>query len=134
MTWLVIIIDIIFFLTAIYIANKLDIKKFSAIENKITIIWNYLIRRAETEFITKGLGTINSPYIINPEVRKWYEPIAEQLHDFYAKVGVNLTNTELFAMVSKEFGEWITKNICIPHNLEAGSCILAAIAVAREVA
>lgn len=116
------------------IAFKLDKAKFESIESKLTTIWDYLIKRAETEFIVKGLGTINSPYLITDEVRSWYAPISKDLKNFYIKIGVNLTAQELFVMIHKEFGEWIKNNICIPHGLESGSCILAAIAVAKEVA
>ena len=116
------------------IAYILDKKKFESLENKLDTVWDYLINRAETEFLIKGLGTINSPYLITDEVRSWYDPISKELKNFYTKVGINLTAQELFVMIHKEFGDWITKNICVPHKLESGSCILAAIAVAKEVA
>jgi hypothetical protein len=115
------------------IAYVLDRIKYKNIEDRLDLVWDYLIKRAETEFILKGLGTINSPYLITDEVRSWYAPIAKDLKNFYNKVGINLTNRELFTMIDKEFGEWIKINVCIPHGLEAGSCILAAIAVAKEV-
>ena len=132
MTYIILII--LMALISATIAYILDKNKFNSLENKLDTIWDYLIKRAETEFIIKGLGTINSPYLITAEVRSWYEPISKELKTFYIRTGVNLTSQELFVMIHKEFGDWIKDNICIPHGLESGSCILAAIAVAKEVA
>lgn len=129
-----IVLVIITLLISAAIAFKLDKYKFSSLESKLDTIWDYLIKRAETEFIVKGLGTINSPYLITDEVRSWYAPISKDLKNFYNKIGVTLTDQELFVMVYKEFGQWIAVNVCVPHGLENGSCILAAIAVAKEVA
>src|ERR1700723_1011191 len=91
-----IILIIIVLLISTGIAYILDKMKFERLESKLNTIWDYLIKRAETEFIVKGLGTINSPYLVTDEVRSWYDPISKDLKNFYFRAGINLTNQELF--------------------------------------
>jgi hypothetical protein len=100
------IIGLLLFLSALLIstgiAYVLDRIKYKNVEDRLDLVWDYLIKRAETEFIVKGLGTINSPYLITDEVRSWYAPIAKDLKNFYSRVGVNFTDRELFVMIDKD--------------------------------
>ena len=79
------------------------------------------------------MGTCHSDLAITDEVRGWYCNLAARLKVFYHHVGVRMTNRELFLAIEVQFGDEIVQEVCIPHGLLAGSCILAAIAVCREV-
>jgi hypothetical protein len=126
---------VMFFVTIItcfFIIRESHKNRFRAIENKLDIVWEYIYNRAKTEFLIKKMGTINSPIKVNDGVKEWYKPISHELRETYNKVGPNLTDKELFIHIHEKFGEWITKNICIPYKLESGACIIAAIAIAQE--
>jgi hypothetical protein len=115
-----------------FIVKELTKNRFAAIERKLDVVWEYIYNRAKTEFLIKKMGTINSPIKVSDEVRSWYKPISRELKNTYNQVGANLTEKELFIHIHEKFGEWITKNICLPYGLENGACIIAAIAVAKE--
>jgi hypothetical protein len=69
---------------------------------------------------------------VNNETRELYKPIVNDLRNHYRKVGVKLTDRELFEIIYKKYGKWIFDNICIPYKLQNGACIIAAIAIAKE--
>jgi hypothetical protein len=106
--------------------------RISRIELKTDTLWDFFIRRAAAEAVSKGLGTVNSDLKITDETRSWYAGMAAELKEFYRTVGVRLTDREMFMEFESRFGGRIMKEICIPHGLFSGSCILAAIAVAKE--
>jgi hypothetical protein len=109
-----------------------SVNRFIRLEHKIEVLWDFHMRRAKTEFVAKDLGAINSPVILNPETRAWYDGMAADLKMFYGKVGARLTERELFIEIEQRFGDRLQKEICIPHGLTAGACILAAMAICRE--
>ncbi len=126
------IIIIIIFTIIWIILWFFDQKHFKLIEYKQDIIWDYIISRAQLEFLNKEMGTINSPIEVNNDIKNMYAPIAKDLKDHYKKVGVRLTDRELFEIIFKKYGEWIVKNVCLPYKLQNGACIIAAIAIAKE--
>ncbi len=71
---------------------------------------------------------------IKDEVKEWYKEIANDLKVFYIRTGIRLTERELFIAIERRFGTRILKEICIPHNLNQGECLIIAMAVAKEAA
>ncbi len=95
-------------------------------------VWRFLMDRALAEALNKGLGTKNSPFIVNDEVRKYYVNLIGDLRTYYDSTGHKLTGEELFREISSIFGERLLKEVCLPLNLDAGSCVTVAVALAAE--
>jgi hypothetical protein len=106
--------------------------RFKNIEFKQEVIWDYIISRAELEFLQKGMGVKNSPVLVTDKTREWYKPIVNDLRTDYKKFGVKFTDRELFEIIYKKYGIWIAENVCRPYGLQNGACIIAAMAIAKE--
>jgi len=91
-----------------------------------------LIRNAKTEAVIKGLATINSPLMVSDDARSAFSGMADDLRLYYKDTGKFLTENDLFLDMQKRFGDQIFKDICIPLKIINNSCILIAIAIAKE--
>ena len=107
--------------------------RIKRVDDRLNVLLDFLIRRTQSEAVAKGMGSVHSDLAITDEVRGWYCNLAARLKVFYHHIGVRMTNRELFLAIEVQFGDEIVQEVCIPHGLLAGSCILAAITVAREV-
>lgn len=99
--------------------------------DKINSLEEFLVHRALSQAVIKGMGSFKSPFKLNTETAKWYDFIAEELKTYYKTIGYKLSDLDLFMAISKNFGPKILKTICINHNLTGGECILGAMAVAK---
>lgn len=106
--------------------------RIDRLEDKVTTIWEFQMRRAATEAIQKGIGYMNSPLIIDQEAKAWFDELAEKLQAFYASLDKNISDTDLALEIEKKFGDDIVKVVCIPKGLYQGACLLIAAAVAKD--
>ncbi len=106
--------------------------KMGQIEVKVDTMWSFLMRRAESEIINHGLGVKNSPIVINDDAKHWVDSLSDELHKLYQQMGSDVTDEKLALEIEKRFGEKILKDVCIPHGLYAGACLLIALEVAKE--
>jgi hypothetical protein len=109
-----------------------EVERDGAVTSKVDALWNFVRRRAVSEFLTKGMGISAQPPTLNSEVRKWFDGMAKDLKDFYASTDGTLADKELFLAIEHEFGDRLLHEVCIPNGLSAGACVLAAIAICRE--
>src|SRR6266404_2873497 len=77
--------------TIFYVINR-----FAKLELKVDTLWDYLMRRAMSETVTKGLGSIHSPVKFTDETRSWYAGMVEDLKKYYRLIGYRHTDRELF--------------------------------------
>lgn len=106
--------------------------RLSKMELKVDTTWDFLMRRAVSEAISSGVATKNSPVIVTDEAKKWMKPLLGPIKDYYKNLGRNLTLSELAMEIERRFGEQILNEICIPHGLSQGACLLIAIQAAQE--
>ena len=109
--------------------------KFGALQLKVDTMWAFQMRRAMSEVVEKGIGTINSPLIFSKEARGALEPIKAALIDFYDnKVTEDeKLNDSLFLLaVERVFGKELLELVCVPCRLTHGACLLLAMAVAKQ--
>lgn len=106
--------------------------RLARLELKVDTMWDFVMRRALAEGVAKGIGTLNSPFLLVDEAKVWFEPLRDDLHKFYRERGFRLSDKEMFQAIEREFGARLLVDICIPHKLYAGACVLAAIEVAKE--
>jgi hypothetical protein len=109
------------------------ITRLARLELKVDTIWDFLIRRALSEAVNKGVGTVQSPFQPSAQARAYFGGLVNELREFYRTVGCKLrSDRELFVAVERRFGERFLREVCIPHGLDAGACIHAAIALMKE--
>jgi hypothetical protein len=106
--------------------------RFDQIEKRVDALWDYLIRGAHSEAVAKGLGNINSPFILNEATRVFFRNYIGDLRKFYEENCSSLSDNEIFVILDKEFGDHLMKDIGIPNNLTHGSVITAAVEIAKE--
>lgn len=102
-------------------------------DTKMSTVWGFLMNRAIGEAVQKNIATFNSPVVISEEAKKWMAGMANQLRDFYAKLGRRMSEWELALEIERLFGEQILKEVCIPNGLSQGACLLIAIEVAKDM-
>jgi len=95
---------------------------------KVETIWSFLMKRALSEAIVQGVATHNSPVRVTDEAKRWMSDLIPPIRDFYAKSGRrNITDAELAMEIERRFGDRILNEVCIPHGLYMGACLLIAI-------
>jgi len=105
--------------------------RIDRVETKINTLWEFVLRRGAAEAVIKGLGTMNSPITITDEAKAWMSGLAGPLREAYETRWKDLDDVNLAVAIEREFGDQITKEICIPHNVANAACLLIACAVAR---
>lgn len=107
------------------------ISRLAKVELKIDTVWEFLVRRAVSEAVVKGVATINSPVRLAENAREWLEPLKSALTQFYARQGHGLTDGQLMMAIEQQFGDRIFREVCIPHGLWAGACLVLAAEIAK---
>ena len=108
--------------------------KITAMEVKIDTIWGFLMKRAMSEALAQGIATHNSPVRITDEAKRWMGDLLPPIREFYVKLGRrNITDAELALEIEKRFGDRILHEVCIPHGIYMGACLLIAVQAVREV-
>lgn len=105
--------------------------RLGRMELKVDTMWDFLLRRAQSEAVQKGFATMNSPMIIQDHAFDIMAPVAAQLRSFYASFSNPPDDSELALLIEREFGDKILHEVCVPHGLLMGACLPVAIAVAK---
>ncbi len=107
--------------------------KITTLDVKVETIWSFLMKRALSEAIVQGVATHNSPVRVTDEAKRWMSDLIPPIRDFYAKLGRrNITDAELAMEIERRFGDRILNEVCIPHGLYMGACLLIAIQAIKE--
>ncbi len=100
----------------------------TTLDVKVETIWSFLMKRALSEAIVQGVATHNSPVRVTDEAKRWMSDLIAPIRNFYAKLGRrNITDAELAMEIERRFGDRILNEVCIPHGLYMGACLLIAI-------
>ncbi len=119
-------------LVAVFRAKQTTSERLAKIEFMTTTLWDFHMRRAGGEMVRKNFGTLDSPLDIQPEILHWFDPLCEELQAFYLKVGrPDMSDRDLAIEIERAFGGRMLKEICIPHDIHQGECLLIAVAVAK---
>ena len=105
--------------------------KIAKLEVKVDTMWDFQMRRAFSEAVTTGVGTMNSPLKFDEQVRSTLDPLKAELQDFY-KIHETTQLMDFIIMLENNFGDRILKDVCIPLGLSHGACLLIALAVAKN--
>ena len=112
--------------------SERNAERIARIEVKVDTLWDFQMRRAVAEAVTKGVASVNSPVKVNGHAMKWAACLADELQSFYARAGSHLCDRDLYIELERQFGDRILMNVCIPKGISHGACLLIAAAVARD--
>lgn len=108
-------------------------RRVTTLEARVESLWTFLLRRGVAEAVTRGVGSMNSPLTISDEAKAWFAPFAHELHEFYrGGGGGSLPDDRLAEEIERRWGERMLREVCLPHGMSQGACLLIAMAVARE--
>ena len=124
------VVSCISILSVFYLASV----KIAKMEVKVDTLWDFMMRRARVEAVTKGFATLNSPIVVAPEAIKWADHILPPIKEFYLNelASKNPTENELAMEIERRFGNKIMEEMCIPRGLQMGSCLLIVIQAVTE--
>jgi hypothetical protein len=106
--------------------------RFAEYGVKIDTLWDFMFRRAAAETVQRGLGTMNSPIVINDHAKSWFDGMKDELRVWYSDGGHSgLGDRDLMIAIEQHFGDRMLREVCIPNDLMQGACLLIAAAVAR---
>jgi hypothetical protein len=111
-----------------------EVERMTRIEVHVETLWDFHIRRSMVEATSKGIGSLNSPFVLNgdkahdiggglkEDLLAWYETLETK---------DSMNDRDLFIAVEGAFGERLIREMCIPHNIQEGTCVLIAIALIK---
>jgi hypothetical protein len=101
---------------------------------KVNTMWEFQMRRAISEVSSSGMGTINSPITMKPEVIACFGHIRDQLVELNCDPNFQaLGSVDQLLEIEQKFGGKIFEEICLPNRLSHGACLIAALMVAKQV-
>jgi hypothetical protein len=111
----------------------LGVATTTALEVKVEKIWSFLMRRAVSEALVQGVATRNSAIRLTDGAKRRMSDLIPPNKGFYGKLGHrNITDAELALEIERRFGDRILNEVCIPHGLYMGACLLIAIQAVKE--
>jgi hypothetical protein len=106
---------------------KDDTRELSASLKNIS---EFLFRRGTAEAVINGKATINSPIKISDEAEMIFQDLKPDLKKM-GQANPGMTDVELAFLIERKWGDFIMKNICIPHKMTQGACLVFAVELAR---
>jgi hypothetical protein len=107
--------------------------RITSLQVKVDTIWSFLMKRALSEALVQGVATRNIPVQVTYEAKRWMGDLIPPIREFYSKLGRrNITDAELAMEIERRFGDRILNEVCIPHGLYMGACLLIAIQAVKE--
>ena len=106
--------------------------RFGALELKVDTMWGFQMRRSMTEVVSSGVGTLNSPLVINEEVMSSLDAIKPKLIDWYENYEGRASDASVLLGIEQAFGNELMNRVCLPCKLSYGACLIIALAVAKQ--
>lgn len=93
------------------------------------------MRRGYAEAISTGLASPRHgpgrDLFLADEVRRAFEPIAADLRRLYVRL-VPIRKDDLIEQIEREYGDWLTDEVCTRFKVQDGACLQFAAQVAME--
>ena len=106
--------------------------QIAAISVKIDTLWDFHMKRGQIEGLHMGAMTRNSPLSLTQVARDWFTSLEADVKTWYRKTDKRVSDRDLFVLLEKEFGQRITDEICIPHQITREVCLAGAVLICRE--
>ena len=111
------------------LANRL-----TEIEVKVNTMWMFTLRRGQSEAVIDKLMKMNSPLVVTEKAYDIIKPLIPDLRKVYnelKKKKSDIEDTDLAMAIEIELGDRILNEICIPHHLYLGACLVIAVEAAK---
>ena len=106
-------------------------QSMATIQVKVDTMWEFTMRRAKAEIIAKGLGDVNSPIKLTKEAKAMISHnLATSLVQLYHEAKPN-NDVDFAILIEQKFGDILLKDVCIPHGVQMGACLILAIDAAK---
>jgi hypothetical protein len=106
--------------------------KFARLELQVETMWAFQMRRAFSEVVTSGIGTVNSPLMFTEEAKRFLEPIKNELVAMWENGELSKrTDGETLLEIERVFGNRLLTMVCVPCGLSHGACLLLALSIAK---
>jgi len=105
--------------------------RVARMEAKVDTLWSFQLRRGEVETVLHGLGTKHSPLKLNEGALDVFpRALREEIRQISQERCS--TQTELACEIEQRFGERLADEVCLPHGLSWGACLILAMRIAGE--
>jgi hypothetical protein len=108
--------------------------RLARMELKVDTVWDFLIKRARVEVVNVGWGQMQSPLVLNSATLTAIMPFVLEVVAFYGEVlrrEPAIREADLFIAIERQFGDRIVEQVCIPHGVNLGACLIAVIEACR---
>ena len=106
--------------------------KMATLTVKVDTMWSFTMRRATSEALQNELMTHNSPLEITAKGYEFIRPMAPELFDYYKASAGQMKDEDLALAITRDFGDRLLKEVCIPNDLLYGECLILAIEAVRK--
>lgn len=107
--------------------------RISKLEDRVDVLWKFLIERGVAEAIHKGIAKRNSPIEIDPTASEWITPLMEDLKRIVTQQKKPLSESSWAHEIEKHFGKRIVNEVCVPNGISAGACLVILIDALRKL-
>jgi len=106
--------------------------KISRLELKVDTMWSFQMRKAFSEAVSSGAGSMNSPLHFTDEALRHLDPIKDRLVALWnRKDRTNDSDADVILEIEREFGLTLTNLANPPYNMSNGARLLLALSVAK---
>lgn len=106
--------------------------ELGAIKTKVDTMWAFQMRRAMSEVVERGIGTINSPIVFTEQAYLAMEPIKAELLAFWTVVVQPISDPDALLLIEATFGARLLHMVCVPCALSHGACLILALSIAKQ--
>ena len=105
-------------------------QSLAAIQVKVDTMWEFSLRRGKVEAVVQGFATSNSPIVFTARATMMIAPLASDLRQIYAQLEP-ITDAELAAEIERRLGARLLSEVCMPHRMYMGACLVLSVAAAK---
>lgn len=137
MTWnfeeLGVVIAILTSIVGFIVTYAQSRERFAKLEVKVDTLWDFLVKRGAVEAYHKDLITINSPVEVRASSYNYVsDSLQAEIQQWYAAQQCKLADDKSILLgIEKQFGARLFQEVCLPHRLTHGECLLIAAAIAK---
>lgn len=107
-------------------------RQMGQIEIKVDTMWAFQMRRTMSDAVASGLGSVNSPFKFNEDMRHALAPMKAELIEFWKTLPNGIEDSAALLKIEAQFGEQILRLVGLPFGLTHDACLLLALTIAKQ--
>jgi len=100
-------------------------------KDRTDTLYKLWIDSALAKSVSVGAGSLNSPFIVSEEAKEWLGPIREELREFYARFGRQMTDEQLMTEIYRNWGSRLLTEVAIPMDKPHEVAMIVAMETAK---